>query len=267
MASNPESGVRNYGRLRWDGGDILHADGIDLNVTKNWIIGPSSDETIALFKGPVLAQFYCDRLNGIAARNFVEIGIKSGGSAIFFSHLLPIEKYVGIELADGAPHFDSYIARTGLKGRLRTYYNTDQADTERLSEILDAEFGDVPIDLVVDDGSHLYAETLASFGVLFPRIRPGGYFILEDWSCDAQFAAAGFGEMPERPLHNLVLDLVMANALCSDFISEMEIYPGIAIIKRGPADANEGFRLKECLISKRPGAHRPAPAANLVGEK
>ena len=51
-----------------------------------------------------------------------------------------------------------------------------------MREILDHEFVDESIDLVIDDASHLYVETKASFEELFPRLRPGGLFIIEDWA-------------------------------------------------------------------------------------
>ena len=38
------------------------------------------------------------------------------------------------------------------------------------------------LDLVIDDASHLLPETTASFNVLFPRLRAGGLFVIEDWS-------------------------------------------------------------------------------------
>ena len=38
------------------------------------------------------------------------------------------------------------------------------------------------IDLVVDDASHLYEQTKATFAMLFPLVRPGGNYVIEDWS-------------------------------------------------------------------------------------
>ncbi len=51
-------------------------------------------------------------------------------------------------------------------------------------QIIDDEFGSEPLDLVTDDASHLLDLTRISFETLFPRIRPGGVFIIEDWNCD-----------------------------------------------------------------------------------
>ena len=50
------------------------------------------------------------------------------------------------------------------------------------------ELGGRLIDLVIDDASHRLAETRSSFESLFPHVRPGGLFIIEDWRCDHTLA-------------------------------------------------------------------------------
>jgi hypothetical protein len=39
-----------------------------------------------------------------------------------------------------------------------------------------------PLDLVIDDASHIYGPTKASFQALFPLLRPGGLYLIEDWA-------------------------------------------------------------------------------------
>ena len=60
------------------------------------------------------------------------------------------------------------------------------AHTARLAEIVDEAFGDEPLDLVVDDCSHRYKPSRASFNELFPRLRPGGVYVIEDWPSRAR---------------------------------------------------------------------------------
>jgi hypothetical protein len=38
------------------------------------------------------------------------------------------------------------------------------------------------MNLVVDDASHTYEDTKASFETLFPLLQPGGIYAIEDWS-------------------------------------------------------------------------------------
>ncbi len=65
----------------------------------------------------------------------------------------------------------------GITGpRLRTVEG-DQSDPEFMSR-LGEELG--PFDIVVDDGSHLNAHVRASFDSLFPYVRRGGFYVIED---------------------------------------------------------------------------------------
>lgn len=85
-----------------------------------------------------------------------------------------------------------------LTDRVRMYWNTDQNDRGRLQEIIDSDVGGA-VDLVIDDASHHYVPTRTSFEALFPSVAAGGEYIIEDWSCDGEFAgmmAAPQGESP-----------------------------------------------------------------------
>ena len=76
-----------------------------------------------------------------------------------------------------------FIEHERLTGTVRPFYGVDQGDKDQLTDIMDQEFGRRrPIDLVIDDASHLWDKTLASFEVLYPRLRPGGRFVIEDWA-------------------------------------------------------------------------------------
>lgn len=60
--------------------------------------------------------------------------------------------------------------------RLQTIQG-DQSDPEALASIV-AEIG--PLDIVIDDGSHLSDHVLTSFTELFPRLNSGGIYVIED---------------------------------------------------------------------------------------
>ncbi len=68
-----------------------------------------------------------------------------------------------------------------IKERLKPFWAVDQQDSARLREIWQTEFR-APLDLVIDDASHLYGPTKTSFETLFPLLRPGGLYIIEDWA-------------------------------------------------------------------------------------
>jgi hypothetical protein len=57
------------------------------------------------------------------------------------------------------------------------YLQGDQADEVRLQEIAD-RYG--PFDMVIDDGSHVTVHQAATIRALLPRVRSGGFYVIED---------------------------------------------------------------------------------------
>jgi hypothetical protein len=90
------------------------------------------------------------------------------------------------------------IAERGLTSSIRPHYGVDQDDAGRVRQIVRDELGDEPIDLVIDDASHLLGPSRSSFDVLFPMLRPGGLFVLEDWNCQHK-RAHGFHRAVSSP--------------------------------------------------------------------
>jgi hypothetical protein len=172
-------------------------------------------------------------------RNIVELGIWDGGSvALWCEHLRP-HKHVAIDIQKktDSEYFRNYVASRRLEETLRTYWETDQGDRERLNAICRHEF-QRPLDLVIDDASHMYAPTRASFEVLFPRLRPGGFYMIEDW------AWAYWEEFRpphpwsnEIPLARLVMELVEivggSSGDASAAIASVTIYQGFTVVERG----------------------------------
>lgn len=67
--------------------------------------------------------------------------------------------------------------KPGVHGpRIRTVEG-DQTDRELMAR-LGTQAG--PFDIVVDDGSHLSSDVITTFGVLYPHVRPGGFYVIED---------------------------------------------------------------------------------------
>ena len=116
----------------------------------------------------------------IKVSNVVDVGIYKGGSAVFFNECFRPDKLVAIDL-QRAPRALMEYAAAQTSDSLEVHDQVNQADGARLEEICDAAFGDEPIDLIVDDASHLYAQSRATFSFLFPRLRENGLYIIEDW--------------------------------------------------------------------------------------
>ena len=224
---------------------------------------------LAVEKPRELVDRYIDLCATFEPTRIVELGINRGGSTAMISALARPEKLVAVELS-GTPValLDAYIREGGLSEVVRPYYGVDQVDRIRLAEIMAAEFGDEAIDLVVDDASHFYEETLASFEALFPLLRADGLFVIEDWnwqhrigdgmaralledSAASERLRAGIEarierESPQVPLSRLVVELLLARTSADDVVRELVIGPYWAVVRRGAASLDPNtFRVAD----------------------
>ncbi len=69
----------------------------------------------------------------------------------------------------------------------------DQGNAEYLSDMAE-EHG--PFDIIVDDGSHLNEHVLTSFNALFPHLKDGGVYAIEDM--ETSYWPAWGGDAPDR---------------------------------------------------------------------
>lgn len=161
-------------------------------------------ELFSIVKPPAQVAEFRNVLERYLGSNIVELGIAHGGSTAFAALVARPRRLVAIEY-DRKPveMLVDFIHMRGLHESVRVYFGVDQADRERLREIIVAEFEGEPLDLVIDDASHLYQPTVASFEVLFPLLRAGGEYIIEDWRCDHGFAQLIVSALadPNAPMH------------------------------------------------------------------
>lgn len=192
-------------------------------------------------------------------KRIVDIGIFKGGSMALYALAFAPEKLVGIEYsATPEESLERFISDRGLQNTVRSYYGTNQADTERIQKIVKAEFGNESLDLVVDDASHHYKETRASFETLFPLLKPNGIYIIEDWAWahwkgDLWQKSQIFpAQMPS--LTNILIEVCMLCASRPDLVASVQIEPAVIKVRRGDAVFNNGtFKLdNECLNRGKP---------------
>jgi len=98
----------------------------------------------------------------------LEIGIGRGGSlSLWRDYLHPASRIIGVDIAPARP----------LGGNVEIL----QADATRDGWTK----GIGPLDIVIDDGSHRAADQIATCRLLWPLLRPGGLYIVEDIQNDA----------------------------------------------------------------------------------
>jgi hypothetical protein len=167
----------------------------------------SSDHDFTIMK----TRNFFDHYTVLKSENFkkvLELGVYQGGSFVFLDQFLQPDKFVAVELSTvPIPALDKYITRNG--DRTRLYYGTSQDDVAKLNQIVSEDFGG-QLDLVVDDASHFYEQTKTSFKTLFPTVKPGGLYIIEDWSWSFEtvFQEPTNDWFEQPSLANIAIDLM-----------------------------------------------------------
>ncbi|WP_063709781.1 class I SAM-dependent methyltransferase [Bradyrhizobium liaoningense] len=227
--------------LNWIDDSCFEIDGY--RITLDWQHGGSprhsSDRDFIMMKGRDFLDHYTTLVN----RNIekvLEVGIYQGGSVIFLDKLLRPKKLSAVELSPNKiPALEKYASES--EGRVNIYHGTSQDDAEKLKEIIDRDFNG-QIDLVVDDASHWYEYTKATFKTVFPHLKPGGYYFIEDWNWSFQpaFQDESHAWFDRNSLANLVIDL-MEDMVCSNAIESVQIAPQMIKVKRSDAQARPLF--------------------------
>jgi predicted O-methyltransferase YrrM len=174
-------------------------------------------------------------------RRILELGVYQGGSFVFLDQVFNPDRISAVELSTvPIPALDTYVKER--RGRAHVHYGTSQDDVQRLSEIIENDFGG-QLDLVVDDASHFYDQTKASFKVAFPRLRPGGLYIIEDWSWSffKDYQSPDHPWAEHHSLANLAIDLMEEMAL-GDTMSDVTVSPHMIKIRRSEAKGAEIFQ-------------------------
>lgn len=97
----------------------------------------------------------------------LELGVENGESLRMWQALFPLGTVVGVD------HSEHAIWPPGTKKIISAQDNPALPDAVR---VITRE-----IDLIVDDASHHGIATRNSFDLLWPMVRPGGFYVVEDW--------------------------------------------------------------------------------------
>jgi len=99
----------------------------------------------------------------------LEIGVQNGGSLEIWKKYLPQNsKIYGIDINEKC---------TQLKFSEGISFHLGSAVDKQFME---KTFGDVEFDVIIDDGSHVCKDVIDAFEYLFPKLKNGGCYIVED---------------------------------------------------------------------------------------
>jgi cephalosporin hydroxylase len=166
--------------------------------------------------------------------NILEIGTLHGASAAFLHQLFEPNCLVTIDLHGPKPVLEKYKSEHA-PDIIRPYYGVDQSDSAQIRTIIESNFIG-PIDLVIDDASHQYDLTKASFETVLPYMRGGGIYVIEDW--------LGPVTIEQKTTPDLVCEFVVAMTAEDGAVIDMRFGPMMVWIKRGWATLpRTGFHL------------------------
>jgi SAM-dependent methyltransferase len=173
----------------------------------------TQDGTIALLKDRSFVEIYRDLMRELRPQRIFEIGFFQGGMPLFLADMLAPEKVVGIDYLQPSDALKTMIAGASLQDTVKLYGGVLQDDTPTLRKIVEGEFVNGPLDLIIDDASHEYESSKGCFQELFGYLRPGGKYVIEDWGWlhwpgeEWQTAKSHFWSKPA--MTNLIFELVM----------------------------------------------------------
>lgn len=184
---------------------------------------------------------YMDRIcNQLDPKVIVEMGFFDGGSTIFYLERYQAERVLALDIRWNVAALDDALARGAYGERLLVGYGVSQDDEAALAEHI-RRLENRPIDLIIDDASHMLNLSIATFEILFPHVRKGGVYILEDWGWAHQSGTQPGDPYfehyrPQKPLSNLAFMIQMAMVSHPGLISRVEVVPSAVIVHRGEAD-------------------------------
>lgn len=99
----------------------------------------------------------------------LEFGVNQGGSLQMWRNYFGRKaRIIGVDIDPRCRAF---------RGRRTQIFIGDQEDRNFLRELV-AEIG--PIDVVIEDGGHTMGQQIATFEEVYPAVKPGGVFLIED---------------------------------------------------------------------------------------
>lgn len=106
------------------------------------------------------------------AINLLEIGVACGASLRTWSNYLPKSRITGLDIRDQCKNLCQDLDNVEIK-------IADATNQNEINTALEQHH----YDLIVDDGSHVSEHINSSFQLLWQRLKPGGFYAIEDLSC------------------------------------------------------------------------------------
>lgn len=136
--------------------------------------------------------------------NLLEVGVAAGHSIQMWAKYFTNAKLVSLDHDIKGYHYPPNDRITIVKG--------DQRDTNLL---MDLHTNHGPFDIIIDDGSHIDSYTKTTFDTLFPLLKSGGLYIVEDLHTSYHSVVHGIDNTPDFINHvKELVDCVNSHGYC-----------------------------------------------------
>lgn len=232
-----------------DTSEVVQACGLNIFCTLPIFRNPRpAHADLGMLKDRIQRVLWKKRVKGRHLKRVLELGIYNGGSIPWLFETCGADFIVGIDIARNRPRMREILEDSELKGKHALYFETDQSDQKSLHQIVQKHFKG-ELDLVVDDASHLLHLTRRSFEILFPKLRQGGLYVIEDfgWGHIEIANRAHQGKHPS--MAQIVLELTMLMTTNKEWIKEIKIDSNTITVERGQAPLPKPFRIKNAIVN------------------
>ncbi|MBY0611203.1 MAG: class I SAM-dependent methyltransferase [Beijerinckiaceae bacterium] len=206
-------------------------------------------------KSKPMLSAYSDRLQDRTVTNLLELGIMKGGSTALFNAMATPQNHMAVDVYKHESGLDVLAEIVANEGRkLLARYDISQSDTKLIVKTFEEHFGvAAEFDVIIDDASHNYDLSLASFNGLFGRVKPGGFYAIEDWGWahwGGAFQQSDHPEFGNTSLSTLILQCVMACTAGMAGISRVDVTPDTVFIHRNQSVLPDDFALERSFPTR-----------------
>ena len=137
------------------------------------------------FTAPYFQTFDAER---DSVKKVLEVGVFFGSSINMWRDYFSNAVIYGLDRFDGKqgngrsfPDADKFFVQHQLHPDPRVkLFKVDQADEKQLQNFVASMKPKEAFDIIIDDGSHLMRDQQLTIGWLFPLLKKGGYYVIED---------------------------------------------------------------------------------------
>jgi hypothetical protein len=147
-------------------------------------------------------------------KKILEIGIgpEEGSSLLMWRDYFENAMVYGVDINNFKEQYDG-------RGNIKTF-QIDQGNKEELINFV-TEHG--PFDIIIEDGSHMQHHQQLNLAWLYPYVKKGGFFVIEDlyfsYDCESELKRLNDTDTKALPM---IENFISTGKIESDFITESE---------------------------------------------